>query len=141
MKNAIKLTIAILLGAKIAGFLSACNFSPKPIECQRFKNGRFKLYDERDGSTTIITRNGNRQTEFIQGKTDTELHAVQWIDDCHYMLHYRGGLSNMTDSMTRFYRTHPIDVEIIKTAENYYIYSGQLVGVWRKTVDTLFMLQ
>jgi len=58
---------------------------PQPTDCQKFKNGTFKIVDEKLGNFTI-TRYGNKQTETKEGENESFTFFVKWINDCTYTL-------------------------------------------------------
>jgi len=58
---------------------------PQAADCQKFRNGTFKIVDEKIGNFTIV-RNGDKQVETKDGDTESFNFNVKWIDDCTYTL-------------------------------------------------------
>jgi hypothetical protein len=68
-------------------FLLLCSCKSDPSECQKFKDGTFKMVDDVIG-TSIIERNGSRQIEYgVENKLKIEF-VVNWISDCTYTLKF-----------------------------------------------------
>ncbi len=86
------------------------------LECNRFKNGSFKIIDSETG-TSFIERNGARQSEITEGKKDSTTFIVKWIDDCTYTL-------TPTKETLNKYQSLPdnatLTVRIIETQANSY---------------------
>jgi len=90
--------------------------APNATDCRRFRNGTFKITDEKVGNFTIV-RKGNIQTETKEGDSESLIFHVQWIDDCTYTL----------TPGEAFHKKFPmmpanvvITVNIIKTSPNSY---------------------
>jgi len=58
---------------------------PKATDCRKFRNGTFKIVDEKLGNFTIV-RKGDTQVETKEGDTGSIVFQVKWIDDCTYTL-------------------------------------------------------
>ncbi len=86
-------------------------------ECEKFKNGKFKIVDPETGNS-IINRQGSRQTEYGE-KSKLELaFKVEWLDECTYTLDLDSILANprnleLPEGMV-------LTIEIIETKENSY---------------------
>ena len=87
------------------------------LECQNFANGSFKIVDSKTG-TSFITRYGTRQSEITEGRKDSTIFTVTWIDDCTYIL-------TPTEETRKKYPSLPnnaiLTVEIIETKDKSYI--------------------
>lgn len=88
------------------------------IKCDQFKNGMFKITDEKLG-TCIIERNGDTQIEIgIEAAIKLEFRVV-WLNDCTYTLELKKILDNPNNTVL------PEDmiliVTIIETKANSYI--------------------
>lgn len=86
------------------------------LECNRFKNGSFKIIDSETG-TSFIERKGARQCEITEGEKDSTTFIVKWIDDCTYTL-------TPTKETLKKYQSLPdnatLTVRIIETQANSY---------------------
>jgi hypothetical protein len=85
--------------------------------CSQFKNGSFKIVDDKTG-TSFIKRYGNIQSEILEGKKDSSVFFVTWINSCSYIL-------IPTKETFQLYPTLPknaqLTVLIKETGANYYI--------------------
>lgn len=108
MKNLIVLLIALL---PILSF-------GQEIECNRFKNGKFKITDEKLG-TCIIERNGATQIEIgIEAAIKLKFNVI-WLDDCTYSLELAEILDNPNNTVLP--KNMILIVKIIETKANSYI--------------------
>lgn len=58
------------------------------LDCADLKKGEFQTTND-DGSITVITRKGNKQTEsFRNGERISEF-DVTWTNDCEYLIYNR----------------------------------------------------
>ena len=87
------------------------------LECQNYSNGSFKIVDSVTG-TSFITRYGTRQSEITEGKKDSTVFTVKWVDDCTYTL-------TPTEETRKKYPSLPdnamLTVKIIETKDKSYI--------------------
>ncbi len=58
----------------------------QPMDCAKFKNGRFKITDANAGGVFVLDRRGAYQVENNQGLKQTLRFKVTWLDDCTYTL-------------------------------------------------------
>jgi len=66
----------------IALILLSC----KPSDCEKFKNGTFKNYENGEWTKTIITRTNEFQIEYNEVTNEESKDQVIWIDECTYRL-------------------------------------------------------
>ncbi len=101
--------------------LSAIVSSAQTKDCKRFKNGTFRIDDPETGTSTIITRKGAVQHERM-GDSEARLKVV-WLNDCTYTLELMTGKKSDKKHMKEsgFDRTMVVKVEILETAEDYYV--------------------
>ncbi len=95
--------------------LSASGLKAQSTNCEKFKNGTFRLTF--DGQISVIKRAGVNQLEFLNGETTPMTFAVNWIDGCTYTLKPKAD----------FFKKFPdvpkdalLTVKIIATTENSY---------------------
>lgn len=86
------------------------------LDCQKFRNGTFKLVDSAVG-VFYIKRHGDVQIETKEGDPDAFTFKVTWIDDCTYTL-------IAGEDFRKKYPQIPADavltVRILKTGTNSY---------------------
>jgi hypothetical protein len=98
-------------------FLATSLFAQN-MDCQEYRNGSFKITDEKYGST-IIERKGDNQIEYNkQAKIKIEL-QVNWVENCKFTLTLNQILENPNDIW--FPENATFTVEIIETKEDSYI--------------------
>jgi len=82
------------------------------------ENLKFKILKDSIASESILTRNGNLQTETMKGKEGSLEFIVNWTDDCTYTL-------TPTKKTFQIYGNLPknamLTVKIMETNENSYI--------------------
>jgi hypothetical protein len=97
-------------------FLGSYSYGQK-LECPKFANGSFKIVDSETG-TSFIKRYGTRQSEITEGRKDSTIFIVKWIDDCTYTL-------IPTEETRKKYPSLPdnamLTVRIIETKDKSYI--------------------
>lgn len=74
-----KITILLLL------CFACCAYSQEK-DCQRFKDGTFKVIDPASKKVCIIKRDGKKQTERLEESAEEYSFDLMWIDDCTYTL-------------------------------------------------------
>lgn len=88
------------------------------VDCQEYRNGKFKITDENYGST-IIERKGDKQIEYNErAKIKVEL-KVDWVENCKFILTLDQVLENPGDIW--FPENAQFTVEIIETMKDSYI--------------------
>ena len=66
-------------------FFTCCAYS-QGKDCQRFKDGTFKVTDPVSKNVCIIKRDGKTQTERLEESAEEYSFDIIWIDDCTYTL-------------------------------------------------------
>lgn len=66
--------------------LISTNVIGQHLNCEKFKNGYFKILADSIVQESIIFRKGNYQTESIKGEILSSELEVKWIDACTYTL-------------------------------------------------------
>tara|TARA_B110000908_G_C9928766_1_gene302935 strand:+ start:110 stop:436 length:327 start_codon:yes stop_codon:yes gene_type:complete len=88
------------------------------MNCEKFKNGEFKILKDSISNGSLISRKGNLQTERIIGEKGTTELIVNWIDECTYTLKPK----DMTlEKFKGLPKNALLKVEIIEIKENSYI--------------------
>jgi len=88
------------------------------IECENFKNGKFKIIDTETGNF-IIERKGSKQIEYgEESKLKIEF-KVKWLNDCTYTLELKKVLENPNN--IQLPEKMILTVKIIETKEKSYI--------------------
>jgi hypothetical protein len=87
-------------------------------ECEKFKNGKFKIVDTEVGNS-IIERKGSKQIEYGEGSKMKLKFKVKWLDDCTYTLELKKVLEN--PNKIKLPEGMILTVEIIETKEKSYI--------------------
>lgn len=108
MKNLLLVLFVVLSGSVFS----------QDLNCKKFKEGNYKIYDEKFG-TTSISRTGNEQIETSDGSSLELLFNVTWVDECTYTLEIKEVLANPKDEFVM--RELIVTVEIIEVKENSYI--------------------
>lgn len=97
--------------------------------CKDFKTGKFKFEHEVNGvkKTTFFERKDSIEIETFEGKTDTA--SIRWVSDCEYILK-KLHPKNMAEEKA-------IDMKILTTSKNSYIFEFGIVGVDTKQKGTV----
>ena len=111
--------------------LSAC-YQPER-DCQAFKNGKFEFTAVVDGEelTTTFKRQGNREVDYFQGKSDTS--EVRWINDCEYIVRQLNPRSKAEEKS--------IHMKILSTTKDSYTFEYSIVGDSRKSKGTAIKIE
>ncbi len=98
--------------------------------CRDFRNGRFTFSSEINGETktTTFVREGNREIDYFEGKSDTS--EVRWINECEYIIKKL----NPTNSAEK----QSIQIKIIATSGNSYTFEYNKVGSTQKSRGTAY---
>ena len=105
------LILIILICISIASF-------GQENECIRFKNGKYKILDNRTGEF-IIERKGSKQVEY-GGESKLKLEfKVTWLNECIYTLELEKILEN--PNKMEIPKGMILTVEIIETKDKSYI--------------------
>lgn len=97
--------------------------------CKDFKTGKFKFEHEVNGvkKTTFFERKDSIEIETFEGKTDTA--SIRWVSDCEYILK-KLHPKNMAEEKA-------IDMKILTTSKNSYIFEFGIVGIDTKQKGTV----
>ena len=133
-KNLVQLINAIILLS-----CYSCNSEPSG-NCIKFHNGKFEIRNELDGSVTTIIRNGKRQMEFSPGRPDTIHSSIRWLSECEYQINFLPIDPDSIDSMAQFLQRNTINVKILKTEKDYYIFRASMQGIEQTLTDTIRLI-
>jgi hypothetical protein len=98
--------------------LFSCNSNAQKMNCEKFKNGEFKILKDSIAEESLISRIGNLQTEKIAGQKGTTELIVNWIDKCTYTLKPK---DMSLEKFKGLPKNALLKVEIIEIKENSYI--------------------
>jgi hypothetical protein len=132
-----KYVLFILLLSIIQGCTSE---NSKPSNCEHFRTGNFIQYDHENNITIKYTRTDSLQTEYNVSDTNKYISRVVWINSCNYDL-YRIHADNPFPMLDSIRGNRPTHVSIIKTTEDYYIFTVGIDGFDRTYSDTIFMVK
>jgi len=98
--------------------------------CKDFKTGKFQFDFKVDGvkKTTFFERNDKIEIETFEGKTDTS--SIRWVSDCEYILQKLHPKNSQEKKA--------IDMRILRTSGNSYIFEFGIVGSDVKQRGTVF---
>jgi len=101
--------------------------------CKDFKTGKFRFEYEVDGvkKVTLFERNDSIEIENFEGKIDTA--SIRWVNDCEYILR-KLHPKNMAEEKS-------IDMKILSTSGNTYIFEFGIVGTAQKQKGTVTKLK
>lgn len=101
--------------------------------CKDFKTGKFKFEHEVNGvkKITFFERKDSIEIETFDGKTDTA--SIRWVNDCEYILR-KIHPKNMAEKKA-------INMKILTTSKNSYIFEFGIVGSDEKQRGTVFKIE
>ena len=102
--------------------VSAVSFG-QTKNCRDFREGKFKIVDTKQGTTTIIERKGSTQVEYQPGSPVKILAKVKWLDDCTYVLIPKMMMDGR--AKTRLPKL-VMTVQITETKSNSYIFRASI---------------
>lgn len=87
-------------------------------DCSRFKNGTFKVTDPTTKKVCIIKRDGNIQTEQMDGAEEIYDFDLVWTSDCSYTITPTAATAARNKDLQK---AGTMMVRITKTKENSYV--------------------
>jgi hypothetical protein len=66
-------------------FVSARSMA-QPMDCYKFREGKFRINDVRAGGVVIAERKGGYQTESMESLKASVRFKINWLNDCTYTL-------------------------------------------------------
>jgi len=107
-----KITLAVLLTLPVLAVIS------QPVDCFKFKEGKFRIADTRAGVVTIAERKGGYQTESSETLKAIVRFKITWQDNCSYTLKLDKVIRN--ENKIDFPSNLEIHVKIIATSGKSY---------------------
>jgi hypothetical protein len=98
--------------------LSAAVALSQPPDCNKFREGKFRIADSRAGVVIIADRNGMYQTETSDVIKAVVRFKISWQDNCHYTLKLDKVIRN--ENKINFPPNLEINVKITGTSDNGY---------------------
>jgi hypothetical protein len=129
----IRLLAALLL------LFAACNSHPEETDCARFKVGEFHISLKKTGQEFKIVRNDVNQIETNLTTGTVGTFKIEWKSACEYELTLLSRKPGPTDSLTYPPAGSKLDIQIISTGTNYYVFEGRVPGRHFAYRDTLWL--
>lgn len=98
-------------------FFAVAAFS-QPLDCSRFREGKFRIADTRAGVVTIAERKGDYQTESSEALKAIVRFRITWQDNCTYTLRLDKVIRN--ENKIDFPSNMVVNVKITETARDSY---------------------
>ncbi|AFL81015.1 hypothetical protein Aeqsu_1526 [Aequorivita sublithincola DSM 14238] len=106
-------------------------------DCEKFKNGTFKMSDTALNFACTITRNDSIQVEKVEGTDEESKFKVVWTNPCEYTLQMIAG----SPDGIAFYKDKVLKVKIIATEENNYTYEANIDGIDFVAPQTIYKVE
>ena len=90
----------------------------QPMDCSRFREGKFRIADTRAGAVIIADRRGGYQTESSETLKAVVRFRISWQDDCTYTLYLDKVIRN--ENKLDFPSNMQVHVKIVETTRNGY---------------------
>jgi hypothetical protein len=103
-----------LLSVLLTGFTAFA----QPVDCFKFKEGKFRIADTRAGVITIAERRGGYQTESSEALKAVVRFKITWQDNCSYTLKIDKVLRN--ENKIDFPSNLEVHLKIVSTAGKSY---------------------
>ena len=105
--------------------------------CEKFKNGTFKMSDPAINFACTIIRNDSIQVEKIDGTNQQSTYRVKWTSPCEYELQMIEG----NPEGVAFYKDKALKVNIISTEEDNYTYEARIDGIEFVSTQTIYKVE
>lgn len=102
--------------AFLIGLISSVSFA-QSTDCTIYKNGKFRLTDPHSKKVSIITRDGDKQTEKMEDAAEVYEFNVKWLDDCTYTITPTAATSARSKEITDI---GTMTVRIVKVKDSSY---------------------
>ena len=119
----------------------ACGVTKNRTSCKDFRNGKFSMRSEFDGSETVIERRDSIQIETNLASGSVINSKVSWTNPCEYELMYTSSIVLGSDSIHSFVQARRLKTKILKVEDDYYIFESSMDGIELKLIDTLRVLK
>jgi hypothetical protein len=124
-----------------------CKSKDETSDCQKFRNGTFRLADEPIPNTYIITRNDSIQTELDQRTNITARFRVKWINECSYEMLYIDqdktdtDIDSATAALYAEMKKASTVIKITSTGPDYYVFETLMDEGKVKYSDTIWRVK
>ncbi len=98
--------------------LPAVGAFSQPLDCSRFREGKFRIADTRAGVVTIAERKGDYQTESSEALKAIVRFRITWQDNCTYTLRLDKVIRN--ENKIDFPSNMVVNVKITETEHDSY---------------------
>ena len=118
--------------------LCRCSAFSQSPDCSKFKEGKFRIADNRVGAIIIADRRGDYQTESSETLKAVVRFRISWQDNCSYTLTLDKVIRN--ENKMNFPSNMTVSVKIVATADNSYtqeITSSVINGTYRTEVTRI----
>lgn len=88
-------------------FLMYLKSYSQKLDCQKFKNGTFKLINK-EAKASYIKRHEENQSEITDGNKDSTTYKVKWLNECTYTL-------TPTEKTHKIFSSLPANAELTVT--------------------------
>ncbi len=102
-------------------------------DCEKFKNGKFKLDDLKLGFESIIERNDSIQVERNLTMNTVSKFKITWKNSCEYSLDIISG----NDELVNAFKGKTLNVKIISTHANEYTFEAWIDGIDHVATQTV----
>lgn len=123
----------LLLLALLAPFFT---ISPQN-DCEKFKNGTFKISNPELDFACTITRNDSIQIETVEGTGEQFTYKVVWTNPCEYTLQMIKGRPERVE----FYKDNVLKVKIISTEDDNYTFEAKIDGIDFVATQTIYKVE
>lgn len=106
-------------------------------DCEKFKNGTFKMSDPVINFSCTITRNDSIQVEKVDGTNEESTFKVVWTSPCEYTLQMIAG----PPDGVAFFEDKVLKVKIIATEEDNYTYEAKIDGIDFVATQTIYKVE
>jgi hypothetical protein len=114
---------------------------PAPPDCGRFHTGRFVQHVKLPEKTidVFIIRDANSQVEIKPETHDTSWYVVRWTSPCHSIIKLKKSTQHFRPEIEKIRAATSLEVTIISTGSNYYVFDAWKKGVDFHMRDTIWM--
>ena len=91
----------------------------QPLDCSKFRDGKFRTADPRVGGIVITDRRGGYQTESTESLKLIIRFTISWQDNCSYTLKLDKVIRN--ENKVQVPADLRVNVKIVETSANSYI--------------------
>lgn len=109
------------------------------IDCAKFKEGTFKITDPKTKKISIITRDGNVQTEKMEEADEIYDFDIVWINDCTYTVSPTPATAARLKDVNK---AGTMTVEITRAKDSTYVQRIKVANSPKfRRVDTVYLVK